>query len=61
VVHYANGQRQQLPIRYKVRVGESTRIIDLPGDRRVIESVELWYSRANWGPQRPKVQLYGIR
>jgi len=61
VVHYGNGQNQPLPIRSRIKPGGATRVIDLPGERRVIESVELWYSRANWGPRRPKVQLYGLR
>src|SRR5207253_8203854 len=60
VVHYGNGQSQPVPVRSKVRAVGSTRVIDLPGDRRVIKSVELWYSRANWGPHRPKVELFGI-
>jgi Protein of unknown function (DUF2541) len=61
VVHYGNGQNERIPVAGRIRPGGSTRVIDLPGDRRVIESVELWYSRANWGPRRPKVQLYGLR
>ena len=31
----------------------------LPGDRRVIQSVELWYARANWRENRPLVRLWG--
>ena len=34
--------------------------IDLPGDRRTIQSVDLWYSKGRW-TRRPTVGLYGIR
>jgi hypothetical protein len=33
-------------------------LTNLPGERRVIESVDLWYSKGNWS-KRPKVSLYG--
>ena len=35
----------------------SAPVIDLPGDRRVIQSVEPWYARANWRENRPLVRL----
>jgi hypothetical protein len=60
LVHYGNGSTEELAIRSTIPDGGSTRLIDLPGDRRVIESVELWYSKASWS-HRPKVILYGIR
>jgi len=33
-------------------------LTNLPGERRVIESVDRWYSKGNWS-KRPKVSLYG--
>jgi hypothetical protein len=58
VVHYGNGQSQPLPMPYRVDSGGSTRWMDLPGDRRRIRSVELWYSRGRWDNNRPRVQLF---
>jgi hypothetical protein len=60
VVHFGNGTQEELVIRDHIPSGGSTRAIDLPGDRRVIESVELWYGKDKW-EHRPKVSLYGIR
>jgi hypothetical protein len=60
VVHFGNGTQEELIIRDHIPSGGSTRAIDLPGDRRVIESVELWYGKDKW-EHRPKVSLYGIR
>jgi hypothetical protein len=32
---------------------------DLPGERRIIQSLDLWYGKENWR-RRPKVSLYGL-
>jgi hypothetical protein len=60
VVRYGNGQIEELAIRDRIPAGGATRVIDLPGDRRVIESVDLWYGKARW-EHRPKVTLLGLR
>jgi hypothetical protein len=59
VVEFANDQRETLPIRYTVRSGGQTRAIDLPGQRRDIKYVELWYEKAHWNT-KPEVQLFGM-
>jgi hypothetical protein len=60
VLHFGNGSSDPISIRHKIPAGGETRVIDLPGDRRIIESVEFWYERGNWGnPRRPKVSLFG--
>jgi hypothetical protein len=62
VVHYGNGSSEPIAIRRIIRAGDETRAIDLPGARRVIESVEFWYERGNWrNERRPRVVLMGIR
>lgn len=60
VVHYGNGSQEDLAIRSEIPSGGRTRPIDLPGERRVIQSVELWYGKGSWH-RRPKVDLYGLR
>jgi hypothetical protein len=60
IVHFGNGSEETLPIRHRIPSGGRTDAIDLPGERRVIQSVEMWYSKARW-EHRPKVSLYGIR
>jgi hypothetical protein len=59
VVHYANGGDDELPVKYRIPAGGSTRPIDLRGNARVIESVEVWYTRAKWGSRKPRLLLYG--
>jgi hypothetical protein len=61
VVHFENGEDHRVEVRDRLRAGERTRAIDLPGDRRNIRSVELWYERGNWRSRRPTLKLYGQR
>jgi hypothetical protein len=60
VVRYGNGTQEEIPVRARIPDGESTRVMDLPGERRIIESVDLWYGKDKWS-HRPKVSLYGVR
>lgn len=60
VIVYGNHEHQQLYVRNLIPNGGRTRSIDLQGNRRDIDYVELWYEKANW-TTRPEVQLYGLR
>lgn len=60
VVHFGNGTQEELAVAERVRSGGKTADIDLPGERRPIESVELWYSK-EYVDTRPEVSLYGTR
>jgi hypothetical protein len=60
LVHFGNGTTEELVIRSRIPSGGETRLIDLPGERRVIESVEFWYGKDRWD-RRPEVKLFGIR
>ena len=60
IVHFGDGSQQELAIRAEIPSGGRTRPIDLAGDRRRIDSLELWYAKASWHT-RPKVDLYGLR
>ncbi|HWY44950.1 MAG TPA: hypothetical protein VNX66_15745 [Candidatus Sulfotelmatobacter sp.] len=60
VVHFGNGTSEELSIRAVIPDGERTRAIELPGEHRVIDNVELWYSKAHW-EHKPQVTLFGLR
>jgi Protein of unknown function (DUF2541) len=60
VVHFASGTQEELPVAERVRSGGKTREIELPGEHRAIDGVELWYSKENLDT-RPEVSLYGTR
>jgi hypothetical protein len=59
-VKYLHGAAQEFSVRSEIQDGGKTRPIGLPGERRVIESVSMWYSKRNWRA-RPTVRVYGIR
>ncbi len=60
VVHYASGNSEPIHIRARIPAGGMTRVIDLPGDRRIVWRLEFWYSRGNWGGRRTRVRLAGL-
>lgn len=60
VVHFGNGTQEELAVSDRIRSGGKTPELDLPGERRTIESVELWYSK-EYSDTRPEVTLYGTR
>ena len=60
VIHYGNGTAETLPVRAFIGPGQGSQWIRLPGRRRVIHSLELWYARAQPNnPTRPEVVLWG--
>ena len=60
IVRYGNGQREQITVRDVIQAGSSSRAIDLPGARRVIDKIDLWYEKASWGI-RPTVTITGLK
>jgi hypothetical protein len=60
IVQYGDGTRSEIQVRSNIPSGGSSRVIELPGDRRVIQRVDFWYTKANWSTL-PKVSLYGVR
>jgi hypothetical protein len=60
VVHFGNGSSDPIAIRSRIPAGGKTRVIDLPGNHRVIESVEFWYERGSLVSEKPRVRLWGL-
>lgn len=61
VINYANGDRDNFDVRGRVLAGGQTRAIDLRGGERSINSVEFFYSKANWSRHySPRVSLFGV-
>ena len=59
VVHFGNGTSQELVVSDRISPEGRNYVIDLPGERRPLESVELWFYKEPWG-HNPRVSLYGI-
>jgi hypothetical protein len=60
VIHFADGNTQQIAVGDRIGPQGKNYVIELTGERRVLESVELWYYRESW-QHRPSVTLYGTR
>jgi hypothetical protein len=60
VVHYGNGEPETLQVRDVIKAGGHSRAIPLQGDR-IVQSFELWYSKANPSSSKPEINLWGQR
>jgi hypothetical protein len=60
MVHFADRTTEEFVVGGRIAPGGRDYVIELPGELRAIESVELWYYQEAWG-QNPRVSLYGIR
>lgn len=60
-VHFGNGQVQDVALRKEILAGQETRVIDLPGDGRVIKKIDLVYKTKRGSKGRAMVQVYGKR
>lgn len=59
VVHFANGSTQTFQISETVRAGQTTRLLDLTGNNRIITKVVFWYDTKNIARRRGRVELWG--
>jgi hypothetical protein len=59
IVHFSNGASRELVVSERISPEGKNYVIDLPGEHRPVESVELWYYKESW-EHKPSVSLYGI-
>jgi hypothetical protein len=60
IVHFGNGTSEEFVVSSRISPEEKNYVIDLHGEGRALESVELKYYKEAWG-HNPRVSLYGIR
>jgi len=58
IVHFGDGTSEELVLRSRIWPGGENHIIGFSGERRTVESVELWYYKEPW-EHLPRVILYG--
>lgn len=58
VIHFGDGTLEEMTVQGRIWPGGKNRVIGLSGERRAVESVELWYYKEPW-VHNPKVILYG--
>lgn len=59
VVHYGNGETQEIALKENFREGSESRVIDLAGNRRVIRKVVFVYDTKNFSDSKAEVELWG--
>lgn len=60
-IQFRNGESREVDVRQSVPRGGSTRVIDLPGERRLIERVVFWHKTPPRALQQARVQLWARR
>ncbi|MBU6270801.1 MAG: hypothetical protein KGQ67_05815 [Betaproteobacteria bacterium] len=60
-VYFRNGENRNLPVRQHIERGGSTRVIDLPGERRIISKVVCWYNTPASARRDARVEIWGHR
>ena len=58
-VVFGNGQVKDIPLKNNFNEGDASRVIDLPGNVRVIREVDFWYDTKGFEGKRAIVELYG--
>ncbi len=59
VVHYGNGQTDEIELRNNLTPGSESRVLDLVGNKRIIQKVVFWYDTKNIARRRAVVELWG--
>lgn len=60
VVHFHNGQTQEIELKNNFTDDSESRVIDLPGNRRIIDKVVFWYEATSSSEgNKPTVELWG--
>lgn len=58
-VHFGNGEVQEIELRENFRAGSESRVLDLPGNKRIIRKIVLWYDTKNLARGRGTVEVWG--
>lgn len=57
-IRFRNGETREIEVRQFIERGGATRIIDLPGERRFIDSIIFWYKTPLGAKERATVQVW---
>lgn len=60
IVHFGNATSEEFVVSDRISPEGKNYVIEMRGEGRVLESVELWYYKEPWG-HNPRVSLYGVR
>lgn len=58
-VYFENGGQQEVELRHNFTKGSDSRVVDLKGNKRLIEKIELWYDTKNIADRKAVVVIWG--
>jgi hypothetical protein len=58
-IHFENGDTKEVMLRHNFAGRSASRVIDLPGNKRLIEKIVFWYDTKNVSRRRATVLVYG--
>lgn len=59
VIHFKNGENHEVQLKHNFSKGSGSRIIDLPGNKRIIKSITFHYDTKNMARSRATVHVFG--
>ena len=59
VVYFENGTKTEIAVRHNFLKRSTSRVIDLPGNKRLIEKIEFYYDSKNHSRHRAEILVYG--
>lgn len=59
IVHFENGGEQEIDMRHSFDKNSQSRVIDLKGNKRIIEKIVFWYDTKNASNRKEKVTVLG--
>jgi hypothetical protein len=59
VVHFHNGSTREVELKNNFADGDESRVIDLPGNIRIIDKVVFWYDTKGFSESKAVVELWG--
>ncbi|HRH99551.1 MAG TPA: DUF2541 family protein [Saprospiraceae bacterium] len=59
VVHFADGSSQEIEMKENFSAGSSSRVVDLEGNKRIINRISFWYDTKNKRAKTAIVEVWG--
>lgn len=59
VVHFKNGEKKDIDLKHNFAKGSGSRVIDLPGNKRLISKIVFVYDTKNRSKKRATVHVFG--
>ncbi len=59
IVHFENGETQEIALKHHFRRGDDSRVIDLVGNQRFIDRIVFFYDTKNRSRHRAVVNVWG--